>query len=132
MEQDMTSSKLKIAVLYDTWEEQAPEPEPEPEKPVRRKTKKKPTRKKKKEKHDREEIFEALEKLGHEPIYQVLDGRNQSLAALAKCGADLVFNLTESYAGDDTKDMNIAAYMDLVGLPYTGSGPHGLFLAQDK
>ena len=77
----MTSSKLKIAVLYDVWEEGAPEPEPEPEKPVRRKkTKKKTVRKKKKEKHDREEIFEALDKLGHEPSYQVLDGRNQSLA----------------------------------------------------
>ena len=46
----MTSSKLKVAVLYDVWEEGAPEPEPEPEKPVRRKTKKKSVRKKKKEK----------------------------------------------------------------------------------
>jgi D-alanine-D-alanine ligase len=128
----MTSAKLKVAVLYDVLEEGAPEPEPEPEKPVRRKTKKKAVRKKKKEKHDREEIFEALEKLGHEPFYQVVDGRNQSLTALGKCGADLVFNLVESYAGDDTKDMNMAAYLDLLGLPYTGSGPHGLFLAQDK
>lgn len=128
----MTSSKLKVAVLYDVWEEGAPEPEPEPEKPVRRKTKKKTTRKKKKEKHDREEIFEALGKLGHEPFYQVVDGRNQSLTALAKCGADLVFNLVESFGGDDTKDMNMAAYLDLLGFPYTGSGPHGLFLAQDK
>jgi D-alanine-D-alanine ligase len=122
---------LKIAVLYDVWEEETPAPEPEPE-PVRRKTKKKTHRKKKKEKHDREEIFEALEKLGHEPSYQVLDGRSQSLSALAKCGTDLVFNLVESYGGDDTKDMNVAAFLDLLGFPYTGSGPHGLFLAQDK
>jgi D-alanine-D-alanine ligase len=83
------TTKLKVAVLYDHWEEQAPEPEPEPEKPVRKaKTKKKKTAKKKKEKHDREEIFEALEKLGHEPFFHVLDGRTQSLFALAKCGAD--------------------------------------------
>ncbi len=128
----MTGSKLKIAILYDVWEEDAPPaPEPEPEKPIRRKTKKKTVRKKK-EKHDREEIFEALEKLGHEASYQVLDGRSQSLTALAKCNPDLVFNLVESYAGDDTKDMNVAAYLDLIGLPYTGSGPHALFLAQDK
>jgi D-alanine-D-alanine ligase len=129
----MTSSKLKIAVLYDIPEEeaQAPPPEPEPEKAVRRKTKKK-VRKTKKEKHDREEIFEALGKLGHEPSYQILDGRNQSLTALAKCNADMVFNLVESYGGDDTKDTNVAAYLDLIGMPYTGSGPHGLFLAQDK
>ncbi len=48
----------------------------------------------KKEKHDREEIFEALEKLGHDPFYQVVDGRDQSLIALARCDADLFFNLT--------------------------------------
>ena len=46
--------------------------------------------------------------------------------------SDLVFNLTESYAGDDTKEMNVAAYMDLLGTPYTGAGPHAHFLAQDK
>ncbi len=122
----MIGSKLKVAVLYDSWDEEVPK---EVEKPPRARKKSKPKRK---EKHDREEIFEALEKLGHEPFYQVLDGRNQSLISLARCSADLVFNLTESYAGDDTKDMNVAAYLDLLGLPYTGSGPHGHFLAQDK
>ncbi len=123
----MATTKLKIAVLYDTWEEAAPEPAEKP--PARGRHKRKPKRK---EKHDREEIFEALEKLGHEPFYQVLDGEKQSLISLARCGADLIFNLTESYAGDDTKDMNIAAYLDLLGVPYTGTGPHGYFLAQDK
>jgi D-alanine-D-alanine ligase len=121
----MNASKMKVAVLYDSWEDEAPEPEPE--KPPR-----KPKKKKKKEKHDREEIFEALGKLGYEPFYQVLDGVNQSLAAIARAEADLTFNLTESYAGDDTKDMNIAAYLDLLGRPYTGAGPHALYLAQDK
>jgi D-alanine-D-alanine ligase len=43
-----------------------------------------------------------------------------------------VFNLTESYAGDDTMDMNIAAYLDLLGCQYTGAGPHAMYLAQDK
>ncbi len=126
-EGSVPNTKLKVAVLYDCWDESA-EPEPET-KPVRGK-KKRP--RKRKEKHDREEIFEALEKLGHEPSYLVLDGHAPSLTALARCNADLIFNLTESYAGDDTKDMNVAAYLDLLGLPYTGSGPHGYFLAQDK
>src|SRR5262249_7551980 len=90
------------------------------------------TGRKKKEKEDREEIFDALAKLGHEPFYHVLDGRPQSLYGLGKCGADLVFNLTESYAGDDTKEMNVAAYMDLLSITYTGAGPHAHFLAQDK
>jgi len=126
----MPDSKLKVAILYDTWEEETVVSEPEEqERPVRKKKAGKKTRK---EKEDREEIFESLAKLGHEPFYYVLDGRTQSLQGLAKCGADLVFNLTESYAGDDTKEMHVAAYMDLVGLPYTGAGPHANFLAQDK
>ncbi len=123
---------MKIAVLYDVWEEEgaAPEPPPEPKPP---KTRKKKSRKKKeREKEDREEIFEALEKLGHEPFYQVLDGTPQCLNALAKCEADLIFNLTESFAGDDTKEMHVAAYLDLLGMRYTGAGPHATFLAQDK
>ena len=116
------ADKLKIAVLYEVWGEQAA---PESEKAAE-------SGRKRKEKEDREEIFEALNKLGHEPFYYVLDGRVQSLHGLAKCGADLVFNLTESYAGDDTKEMNVAAYLDLIGLAYTGAGPHAHFLAQDK
>ena len=124
----MSAKKLKVAVLYDVWEEgEEPAPEPPPEKPARGKR-----RKKKREKADREEIFEALGKLGHEPFYQVLDGGEKSLVAVARCGADLIFNLTESYAGDDTKDMNIAAYLDLLDCPYTGAGPHAMYLAQDK
>src|SRR3954452_25278166 len=128
----MDPKRLKVAILYDIWEEDPPEPEPEPEPEKKNKLRKKGRKKKKVEKHDREEIFEALEKLGHEPIYQVVDGRKQSLISLARCGADIVFNLTESYAGDDTMDMNIAGYMDLIGMPYTGTGPRGLFLGQDK
>jgi D-alanine-D-alanine ligase len=108
-------------VLYDVWgEEDTSEPEATQ------------AGRKRKEKEDREEIFDALTKLGHEPSYYVLDGRPQSLNGLGKCEADLVFNLTESYAGDDTKEMNVAAYMDLLGIPYTGAGPHAHFLAQDK
>jgi D-alanine-D-alanine ligase len=130
VEAEMVSAKLKIAVLYDVWGEGAPTPEAEEPKTARKK--KKAHRKTSREKEDREEIFEALEKLGHEPFYQVLDGNLQCLTSLAKCGADLVFNLTEAFAGDDTKEMNVAAYMDLLGIRYTGGGPHAHFLAQDK
>src|SRR5712692_2649959 len=124
----MAKENYKVVILYDAWEEEEPEPEPEPEKPLSRKRR----RRKKKEKPDREEIFQALTKLGYEPTYMVLDGRPQSLAAVGRANGDLIFNLTESYAGDDTKDMNIAAYLDLLGCEYTGAGPHALYLAQDK
>jgi D-alanine-D-alanine ligase len=124
-------AKLKVTVLYDLWEEHPAEVQEEVPAPRKRKGKK-TARKKKPVKHDREEIFEALEKLGHEPSYYVLDGRPQSLLGLAKCGADLIFNLTESYAGDDTKEMQVTAFLDLLDIPYTGAGPHAHILAQDK
>src|SRR5256885_7406817 len=121
------AEKLKIAILYDTWGEEEVEVQPEPKrKPGKRK------RRRRREKHDREEIFEALEKLGHEPSYQVLDGTDKTLSILAKSDADLFFNLTEAYAGDDTKEMHVAAYLDLLGRAYTGAGPQALYLAQDK
>jgi D-alanine-D-alanine ligase len=121
---------MKITVLYDLWEE---EPVEVPEEvPTPRKRKGPAKRKKKPVKHDREEIFEALEKLGHEPSYYVLNGRAQSLLGLAKCGADLIFNITESYAGDNTKEMQVTAFLDMLDIPYTGAGPHANILAQDK
>jgi D-alanine-D-alanine ligase len=123
----MAEAPLRIAVLYDDWhEEREPEPETQSEPPPAGK------RRKKREKLDREEVFDALKKRGHLPKYHCLDGRPRSLRALAGLDVDLVFNLTESYAGDDTQDIAIAAYLDLAGLAYTGSGPAGLHLAQDK
>jgi D-alanine-D-alanine ligase len=116
-------AKLRIAVLYDIWfddsEEQAPEG-----KPVRKK--------KKPDKEDRQEIHEALREAGHSPFYVSIDGTRESLAELAKTECDLIFNLTASWAGDDTKDIHLAAYLDLCGFKYTGAGPFGLHLSQNK
>jgi D-alanine-D-alanine ligase len=132
----MIGAKMKIALLYDVWNED-PVAAAAKEEAVNgngsrpRKAVKK-VKKVKKEKTDREEIFEALQKLGHEPSYFELDGTAQSLHSLSKCDADLLFNLTESFDGDDTKEMNVVAYVDLLGLRYTGAGPHSIFMSQDK
>jgi D-alanine-D-alanine ligase len=79
-----------------------------------------------------DEVLEALRKLGHEAAMHELDGTTKSLIALTRVDCDLVFNLTESFADDDTADFKIAAFLDLIGKRYTGSGTHGLMLAQDK
>ena len=121
----MDSESLRIGVLYDEWIETKEAPvEPAPGDV--------PKRKRRQDKPDREEVFDALTKKGHRPEYFCLDGRPKTLKALASAEVDLMFNLTESYGGDDTKDINIAAYLDLLGIPYTGSGLTGLHLAQDK
>ena len=79
-----------------------------------------------------EEVAEALTKLGHDPVLYELDGSQKSLLGLAKVECDLVFNLVESFADDDTADFKIAAFLELLGKNYTGTGTHGLMLAQDK
>jgi len=118
-------AKLKVAVLYDEWDGEAEE-RPGPGRGVRKRRKRgEPT-------EDIQEVFEALKKGGHSPFYIVLDGADETLLSLARTEADLFFNLTESYRGDDTKDTNIAAYLDLLGRRYTGAGPEALYLAQDK
>ena len=127
----MIGPKLKIALLYDLWnEDPAAAAAKEAAEPVRKPHKK--VKKAKKEKTDREEIFDALQKLGHEPSFFELDGRPQSLHSLSRSDADLIFNLTESFDGDDTKEMNVVAYVDLIGLRYTGAGPQAIFMSQDK
>jgi len=129
----MISAKLKVGLLYDVWNEDpiaAAKEESKDAAPAPKARKK--SKKQKKEKTDREEIFEALQKLGHEPSLVELDGRPTSLNALARCDVDLIFNLTESWDGDDTKEMNVVAYLDLLGFRYTGAGPHSIFMSQDK
>ncbi|MEO6462138.1 MAG: ATP-grasp domain-containing protein [Candidatus Eisenbacteria bacterium] len=115
-------AKLRIAVAYDVWEDEGAEEVEEAPK----------SRKKKPEKPDRQEIHEALRTLGHSPFYLELDGTAEALKRGADTECDLVFNLTESWAGDDTKDVHLAAYFDLLGQKYTGAGPNGLHLAQNK
>ena len=118
-------STLKIAVLYDrVWEDEAAEGSaPADKAPVTRTLDKKEVE---------DEVVEALTKLGHEAALHELDGTPKSLLSLARLECDLVFNLTESFADDDTADFKIAGFLELVGKRYTGSGTHGLMLAQDK
>jgi len=118
-------STLKIAVLYDrVWEDESAEGSAPAEKsPMTRTLDKKEVE---------DEVVEALTKLGHEAALHELDGTPKSLLALARLECDLIFNLTESFADDDTADFKIAGFLELVGKRYTGSGTHGLMLAQDK
>jgi len=113
-------AKLRIGVLYDYWwdedEEQA-----EGERP-----------KKKSPDEDIQQVYEALKKGGHNPVYVRLDGTRESLIELAQSQTDLLFNLTESFAGDDSQDKNVAGYLELLGRRFTGAGSSGLHLAQDK
>jgi D-alanine-D-alanine ligase len=115
--------KLKIVVLYDRWEQPDGDEAATTKAPLTRTLDKKEVE---------DEVAEALEKLGHAPQLHCLDGSVKSLHALARLDCDLIFNLSESFGGNDTADAAIAGYLDLLAKPYTGAGARGLRLAQDK
>ena len=115
--------KLKLLVIYDRWDE-AEEPGAVADKaPLTRTLDKKEVE---------DEVAEALTKLGHTAELHVLDGSIKSLHALPRTDCDLVFNLAESFAGNDLADYCIAAYLELINKRFTGSGSHGLIFSQDK
>ena len=116
--------KLHVVVIYDRWDVEEDEGAAADEKaPITRTLDKKEVE---------EEVADALGKLGHDATLHVLDGSIKSLHALARVDADMIFNLAESFGGNDTADYCIAAYMELLGKHFTGSGSHGLLYGQDK
>ena len=115
--------KLNVTVLYDRWEEPEESAAASEKAPLTRTLDKKEVE---------DEVGEALGKLGHDAHLHVLDGSTKGLHAIARIDSDLVFNLAESFAGNDTADYCIAAYLELLEKRFTGSGSHGLLYAQDK
>ena len=116
---------LNILVIYDRWEgsDESNGVSSADKAPLTRTLDKKEVE---------DEVAEALGKLGHQATLHVLDGSLKTLHALARVDCDLVFNLAESFAGNDTADYCIAAYLELIDKRFTGSGSHGLLYAQDK
>jgi D-alanine-D-alanine ligase len=45
---------------------------------------------------------------------------------------DVVFNLLEQFHGEVIYDQNVASYLELTRIPYTGCNPRGLMLARGK
>ena len=54
------------------------------------------------------------------------------VAALTEQKPDIVFNLTEQFGDDRQKDSNIAALLEMMTVPFTGSGALGLTLCRNK
>jgi D-alanine-D-alanine ligase len=78
-------------------------------------------------------LSSALETLGHQVTRVSADADvTPVVTGLQRANPELVFNLTESFAGISALDSNVAALLNLMGLRYTGSSPSGLFLAGDK
>ena len=78
-------------------------------------------------------VIQTLRDLRHEvSILPVGLDIADIVSALTEHKPDLVFNLTEQFGGDRRFDKNIAALLEMLDIPFTGSGAMGLMLCRDK
>lgn len=78
-------------------------------------------------------IIRAMRALNHETIILPFGpDPMESMRAVIEHKPDLVFNLTEHFKGNRKQDANIAGLMELLDIPFTGSGAEGLLLCRDK
>lgn len=79
------------------------------------------------------DVMESLLRLGHSvETLAVFDNVAHIVEKLKTCLPDVVFNLSESFHHDRAHEPNIPALLELMKVPYTGSGPAGLLLCKDK
>lgn len=103
--------RLKVSVLY--WEERNQE----------RTT------------HDEavDQVAAALSEGGHKTsLIGINDDLRELLDKLDDKRPDLVFNLCERFADSDANEMHVTAVLEMLGQPFTGTGPAGMGLRQDK
>jgi D-alanine-D-alanine ligase len=79
------------------------------------------------------QVAKALRKSGHRvSILGVYDDIKKIVTGVKRRQPDLIFNLLEAFGDNIHADVGIAGLLELLEIPYTGSGPGELFLQQDK
>jgi D-alanine-D-alanine ligase len=85
---------------------------------------------------DRDEVVDqvaaALSHRHDVTVTEVHDDVGALVAELERRRPDLVFNLVEELAGNLQGDAGVAAILELLGIPFTGTGAGDLYLRQDK
>ncbi|APG26861.1 hypothetical protein A7E78_02810 [Syntrophotalea acetylenivorans] len=83
--------------------------------------------------HEAEAVLAALHSLHHEAVLvPLLADIGEFITCLRNSACDLVFNLCEGFWGDSSREMHVAALLELLGLFFTGATPYCLGLSQDK
>lgn len=103
--------KLKISVLFDEDRSESP--------PV----------------HDEvvDEVSNSLTEEGHKvSLLGVADNLHELIDQLEKQKPDLVFNLCETFNDDYYGEMYVTSVLSMMKLRFTGTGPAGMSLRQDK
>jgi D-alanine-D-alanine ligase len=78
-------------------------------------------------------VVNALRSLGHRvSVVSVGDEVGPIVGHCTDTRPDLVFNLTEQFRDDRMLDRNVSALLELLDVPFTGTGSLGLTLCRDK
>lgn len=78
-------------------------------------------------------VIKALKNLGHS--YELLGLHNEATLVTQKIKQfkpDIIFNLAESFNNQSELDRDVASFLKLTGIPFTGCDPTGLTLCKDK
>src|SRR5262245_4502674 len=79
------------------------------------------------------DVVKTLRSSGHEvQALGVLDELKPIRDTIESWKPDIVFNLLEQFHGEAVYDQNVASYLELLRIPYTGCNPRGLMLARGK
>lgn len=80
-----------------------------------------------------DQVAAALSEGGHKVSLIGISGDlRELLDKLDEQQPQLVFNLCERFADNDLFDMHVITVLDMLGQPFTGTGPLGTALRQDK
>lgn len=78
-------------------------------------------------------VIDALQRLGHElRTLGVYDEPGPIIDEIKAHPPDVVFNLAEHFNERSAYDRNIVSLLEMLDVPYTGSGPTGLTLCKNK
>lgn len=78
-------------------------------------------------------VIDTLKGLGYEvETLGVYDDASLIINGVAEYDPDIVFNLTEHFHGAAHLDKNVVGLLELLQVPYTGTGSPGLMLCKNK
>lgn len=79
------------------------------------------------------DVIQALRRLGHRLTLVRVGGSVAPLVRrLTENPPDVVFNLTEQFRGERRMDYAVAGLLELLDIPFTGTGSMGLMLCRNK
>ncbi len=79
------------------------------------------------------DIYQALRKLGHRAsLLPVMDNVGFLWREIATQEPDIVFNQVEQFGGEAFQERNFVAFLEMMGVPYTGTNVSGIILSKRK